>query len=270
MPAPVDLFGRALTVFTGSADQRGMQLRPDAQPAAAGRGRKKGQRRTPLLRPRTLVRVIIWGLFVMLAFASSSVISQLRDINAFPDIKMPLDPAGPDAWIRLVQVRQWLSGGNFFDHSVIHTNAPAGGPSRPIGRAPMDTLVAFFLFPDAFRPCNEHTPAAGGDMAARKPEPFDRRAAGHCGWQAFPACAGPRLARQYCCWSASTNTQPPGDVDHHGLLTGAVVRRAGAVAGAAAGRGGGALSMGALLGLMVWTSPESLVLAAAVLRAAGD
>lgn len=97
------------------------------------------------LRPRTISSLIVWGLFLLIALAASSVMEHLRAILSFPDLRLPLGSSGPDSWLRLTQVRQWLTGTDFFSHAVAGTNAPYGGIETPWTR-PMDALVAIFYF----------------------------------------------------------------------------------------------------------------------------
>lgn len=103
------------------------------------------------LRPRTLWTLIVWGLLLLVAFTSASVMEHLRAVLSFPDLKLPLGPYGPDSWLRLTQVRQWLTGTDFFSHAVAGTNAPDGGIETPWTR-PMDSLVSLFYFltPDKY------------------------------------------------------------------------------------------------------------------------
>lgn len=61
---------------------------------------------------------------------------------------IPLDANGrafgvadPDPWLRLSLVRDWLSGGSWFDHRVARTNAPFGGIESPWTR-PLDVVIA--------------------------------------------------------------------------------------------------------------------------------
>lgn len=61
---------------------------------------------------------------------------------------IPLDANGrafgvadPDPWLRLTLVRDWLTGGSWFDHGVARTNAPFGGIISPWTR-PLDVVIA--------------------------------------------------------------------------------------------------------------------------------
>ncbi|MFM9889451.1 MAG: hypothetical protein ACKVOE_02220 [Rickettsiales bacterium] len=82
------------------------------------------------------------ALLVMLVPLVLMVIRHWHDI--------PLDANGrafgvadPDPWLRLTLVREWLSGGSWFDHSVARTNAPFGGIVSPWTR-PLDVVIAAF------------------------------------------------------------------------------------------------------------------------------
>ncbi len=259
MPVPIDLSGRVFAIFIGAALSAGCNfaLLHSLLPQKG----KKGQRRESLLRPRTVIRVVIWVLFIMLAFASSSVVSQLHDINAFPNIKMPLDPAGPDAWLRLTQVRNWLSGESFFDHTVRQTNAPFGGISTHWTR-PMDALVAlYYSFTPSTLAINIRLMLAAtwlpASLSLVTVALLGLGAGRHFRHVQALGCGAILLLVSVYKYTA------PGDVDHHGLLT---VLWCGVLALLLSPRlaAVGALGMGALLGIMVWVSPESLILAAAV------
>lgn len=78
----------------------------------------------------------------------------IRALSHWHAVPIPADtafgPADPDPWVRLTLVRDWLSGGSWYDHGIHHSGAPDGGVSSPWTR-PMDMLIAFFtlLQPDS-------------------------------------------------------------------------------------------------------------------------
>ncbi len=64
------------------------------------------------------------------------------------DVPLPPDTligsADPDPWLRLSIVRDWLTGGSWYDHTIARSNAPWGGISSPWTR-PLDVVLAFFV-----------------------------------------------------------------------------------------------------------------------------
>ncbi len=78
----------------------------------------------------------LWGLFAVAhRFAVQTVP---------PWLSLPLPYgtligiADPDPWLRLTIVRDWLTGGSWYSHLMLHSNAPWGGnrdavdaPARP-------------------------------------------------------------------------------------------------------------------------------------------
>ncbi len=63
---------------------------------------------------------------------------ELIDNQEYADLNGPNDP---DPWLRLVIVRDWLGGGDWFSHAVTRTNAPIGGITSPWTR-PLDLAIA--------------------------------------------------------------------------------------------------------------------------------
>ncbi|MES2983815.1 MAG: hypothetical protein V4735_01345 [Pseudomonadota bacterium] len=57
------------------------------------------------------------------------------------DGAMPTGPSDPDSWLRLTLVRDWLSGGGWFDHTVVNSNTPFAGIPSPWTR-PLDLVIA--------------------------------------------------------------------------------------------------------------------------------
>jgi len=64
------------------------------------------------------------------------------------DVPLPPDTtigsADPDPWLRLAIVRDWLSGGGWYNHVIARSNAPWGGIASPWTR-PLDVVIAFFV-----------------------------------------------------------------------------------------------------------------------------
>lgn len=50
-------------------------------------------------------------------------------------------PRDPDSWLRLSQAKDWLSGGDWFDHRVTRSDAPHGATVTPWTR-PLDVVLA--------------------------------------------------------------------------------------------------------------------------------
>ena len=79
---------------------------------------------------RVLVRRgIIWAVIFALLFYLGY--QQQIQVMVWPHLSAPLVPDDSDVWLRLNQVRQWIAGGSFFDHSIPRTNAPFGGIAIP-------------------------------------------------------------------------------------------------------------------------------------------
>ncbi|HYD17702.1 MAG TPA: hypothetical protein VEF76_04400, partial [Patescibacteria group bacterium] len=74
---------------------------------------------------RRFRRRAVWGIFVFALVLGCSL--RMIDVLAWPALSAPLGPSNPDVWLRLAQLRQWLAGGDFFDHAIRNTNAPLGG-----------------------------------------------------------------------------------------------------------------------------------------------
>lgn len=229
--------------------------------------------RKPLLKAHTVALVLIWAFFILLALGSMQLSTQLQGIYAWPEIKFPLGPDnGPDTWLRLTQVRDWISGGGFFDHTVRNTNAPFGGISTHWTR-PMDALVAglYYLMPEQ----SGVTPLVA----------MDKRLMLAAAWLPAILCLlsvallGSAAGRHFKHTQAMGciailllisvfRYTSPGDVDHHGLLA---VLWCGALSLLLvnAPRMGTSLLLGALLGIMIWVSQESLLIVGAVFALMG-
>lgn len=218
------------------------------------------------IRPRAAWTAAVWGLFALAAFSSALMPGHLRAVFAFPALEIPLEPSSPDAWLRLAQVRQWLQGGDFFDHTVYNTGAPGDVVATHWTR-PMDALVALFHF---------LTPARPGT---------DVRLMLAAAWLPLVLCAGlfylvSSAAREsfnsvHARACAGTlvlfsvyHYATPGDVDHHLLLavlwSGAIfllLKRSLCALQA--------FGLGAVAGVMIWTSPEALFFAGLVFALLG-
>ncbi|MDF3024197.1 MAG: hypothetical protein K0R10_1558 [Alphaproteobacteria bacterium] len=258
MPLPLDSFGRMTALALGAAAGAGCgwffinMLLPNSAPVLS---------RLPAASPRRLREALIWGLFALLALGTSKLTGHLSAIYAYPKLEFPLNPADPDAWLRLTQVKQWISGGDFFSHDVPRTNAPIGGIATPWTR-PMDILISTFyaLFPARLgmevRMMLAATwlPVTLGFATFALLAAAARRQFRHV--QVMGIAALLLLTSVY-------DYTSPGDADHHGLLAALwcgvlLVLMSDHISRSAA------LVLGVLLGGMLWASPEALILSGAV------
>lgn len=187
------------------------------------------------------------------------ILRRCREVLDIKNLSYALGPDDPDPWLRLAQVREWLTGGDFFSHVVSRTNAPVGGISTPWTR-PFDALLAF--------------------MAQIMPGDIDTRLMLAAAW--LPPLLGlvalyvlSRAGRSmfrhtHVLWClvmmAALNPVvayfAPGASDHHALQ---VLLWCGALACIAvppSPRKG--LVLGSVLGVMLWVSPEALLVIALV------
>lgn len=166
-------------------------------------------------RPK-VVRSLTWlGVAILLFLAA---LKQQMTVLSWPLLKAPLMPDDSDVWLRLNQVRQWITGGSFYDHSVPRTNAPFGGISIHWTR-PLDAIEAALY---------HLTPATW---------PIDIRLMSMAAW--LPAllslliiffaakAAEQRMKHSLVFWCAAVMAAfsplkdfylAPGNADHHGLL----------------------------------------------------
>lgn len=212
------------------------------------------------LMPKNKWRVLLWllpvGWLVKLAFARQG------EVLKWPNLSAPLGPNDPDVWMRLNQVRQWLIGDDFLDHVVRNTNAPDIGSVYIHWTRPLDALLALgaWIAPRDFSvelrlmlSATWLPPLLGlfalFFMIRAAQKHFDHIHATGC---VFLLATFSPLAAYYL----------PGDADHHGLLAMLwcaviclVMRPLNIVTGFAGG---------AVLGLMLWISTESLMPIAAI------
>lgn len=258
MPLPLDSFGRIAATLIGAAAGTGCcwffinMLLPNSAPVPFPQSPAS---------PRRLREALIWGLFALLALGTSKLTGHLSGIYAYPKLEFPLNPADPDAWLRLTQVRQWLSGGDFFSHDVPRTNAPAGGISTPWTR-PMDMLLSLFYAATPSR--------LGMDVRLMLAAAWLPVTLGFATFALLAAAARRQFHHVQVMGIAALllltsvyDYTSPGDADHHGLLAALwcgvlLVLMSDGISKAAA------LLLGALLGGMLWTSPEALILSGAV------
>lgn len=258
MPLPLDSFGRLAALAIGAAAGAGCvwffisMLLPNSAPVSSSLSPAS---------PRRLREALIWGLFALLALGTSKLTGHLSGIYAYPKLEFPLNPADPDAWLRLTQVKQWISGGDFFDHSVPRTNAPLGGISTPWTR-PMDMLLSAFY---ALTPSR-----LGMDVRLMLAAAWLPVTLGFATFALLAAAARRQFHHVQVMGIAALllltsvyDYTSPGDADHHGLLAALwcgvlLMLMSDNISRIAA------LLLGVLLGAMLWTSPEALILAGAV------
>ncbi len=192
---------------------------------------------------------------------------RLADLSDWPVLAAPLPPYNPDAWMRLAEVRQWITGG-FFNHAVPATNAPIGGIESHWTR-PLDFVLAglYSLMPWTKTPelrlmlAAAWYPvllslAAASLMAAAAQKIFRHKHVMSC------------VLLLFLCSPYMGDHFRPGNADHHGLMSvlwcGVLVFLAGG-----AMRASQALATGILLGLITWISPEGLLIYATTLGILG-
>ncbi len=201
-----------------------------------------------------------WRLFpliITMAWSLRLALLRQNEVLKWPAVGHDLGPADSDVWLRLNQVRQWLGGGDFFDHLVYNTNAPYGGIAIHWTR-PLDALLAFFFkimppqLPDDTRllMASAWLPAVLGVVAFAVLSTGLLRRFRHVGvlWSLLLLVA----------FSPWQQYFPPGESDHHGLLSllwcvviALLVRPLSPRT---------AILTGSLLGFMFWINTEALLL----------
>lgn len=209
---------------------------------------------------KRLKRLALW--LLSFGFAFYVAWGRQAEILAFPQPDHVLWPNDPDIWVRLTQVRQWLQPGGFFDHLIRNTNAPFGGVSTHWTR-PLDILLVVFTAatPQAF-PMDTRLLIA----AAYLPPCLGLCALFFMSRAAFRLFENTHvlgcLVILFFFSATAFSYFAPGDSDHHGLLCmlwTAVICFA-VFPPALWAR----VLLGISLGLMLWVSPEALLLIAAV------
>ncbi|MDE1151456.1 MAG: GtrA family protein [Micavibrio sp.] len=220
---------------------------------------------TQLQSRRALLSLLIWLPVIFLALDSPELLAHFHAIMNFPGLTLPLNPPDTDAWLRLVQVRQWMTpaaGGDFFNHAVAGTNAPFGGVTTPWTR-PLDALLALIalLLPTSQSLTVRLMLAATwlpGIMGLAALWFVQKAAKVHFRHVYVLAVAAVLFAAGGLDYFAA------GDVDHHGLLS---LLWCGVLWLLLAEKK--AWLLGAFLGLMIWISPEGLLPAAFVAAVLG-
>jgi hypothetical protein len=174
-----------------------------------------------------------------------------------------IGPGDPDTWMRLTLVRDWLSGGDWYSHAITHSDAPFGTTVSPWTR-PLDMVIAFFtqLQPHSI------------DLSARL---INTALILPIFWMGLLLAGIYRLVHTLCplpsalpmagvlvCLSiVMKNYFGTGNADHHAMLATLFVwALIGIIKPTPSKRE--TLASGLLLSLMLWVSPEALVLIAVV------
>ncbi|MEZ0259837.1 MAG: hypothetical protein ACAH80_02445 [Alphaproteobacteria bacterium] len=178
-----------------------------------------------------------------------------------------IGPADPDTWLRLTQVRQWVTGGGFYNHQVAGTNAPFGGIETHWTR-PMDALLSVFY---AIAPHNLDVNAKLLFAANWLPA-FLCLGAIACIARAARLQAGSfhalAVSALLVFFGSLSSTQfAAGVADHHGLLC-LLWCAALALVFSPQSRNTG-IMLGAALGTSIWVSVEGLLPAAGIMALLG-
>lgn len=192
---------------------------------------------------------------------------RLMDLANWPQLGAPLHPFNPDVWMRLAEVRQWITDG-FFNHAVSGTNAPIGGIESHWTR-PLDFILAALY---SVTPAKDTTELRLMLAAAWYPVLLSLAAAGLMTATAY------RIFRHnhvlactlllFLCSPYMADYFKPGDADHHGLMSVLWCAVLALLAGGAL-QTRQAVATGILLGLITWISPEGMLIYAATLGVLG-
>jgi hypothetical protein len=172
---------------------------------------------------------------------------------------LPIGQTDPDTWLRLTLVREWLSGGGWYNHLVPNSNAPWVASASPWTR-PVDMVLAFFvsLQPDTL------------DLSTRL---MRASLLLPCLWLALLIAGIHRILRQLCPMpsayfmatalvvsnSLMLNYFGLGNADHHAPLAVLFIWAMAGILAPTPTRRLMVLS-GFLLGLQVWISVEAFLL----------
>lgn len=208
----------------------------------------------------------LWAAFILVI--SIPLVMRLLELADWPALDAPLRPYNPDVWLRLSLVRDWLAGSDFFSHAVPQTNAGLGGIETHWTR-PLDFILAglYWLMPPKTVPelrlmlAATWYPFALSLVAAALMAKAARNIFNHAH---VIACT----ILLFLCSPYFTDYFRPGDADHHGLMSvlwyGVLV-----LLPQNAMRPLQAAIIGMLVGLIIWISPEGLIIYAAVIGVMG-
>ncbi len=89
------------------------------------------------------IPVSLWALLLIPAVHLIYIISQWHHVPLRDGL--PIGQTDPDTWLRLTLVREWLTGGDWYNHWVPRANAPFEASASPWTR-PVDLVLAFFVY----------------------------------------------------------------------------------------------------------------------------
>jgi putative flippase GtrA len=212
-------------------------------------------------------RLWVWSAVLCSVFLSYGY--RYLDVLKWPGLSVVLTPTEPDVWMRLVKVRHWLSGAGFFDHAMPNANAPFGGVLTPWTR-PMDFLIAGFsrIVPSVQGASIELNLLLGATWLPAALLLCGLFLLSRAGMRQFNHAHVLVTITLLFIFNPVTYTYfAPGFVDHHGLLTvlwcGVLCCLTRPLARMSS------LIMGAVMGMMMWVSPETLVPIGSVFFALG-
>lgn len=204
------------------------------------------------------------GWLTVIAIATAHLAYALSKWYVIPlEDGLPIGQTDPDSWLRLTLVRDWLLGGSWYDHRVMHSNAPYGGSISPWTR-PLDLIIAALT---AIQP--ESVDISLRLMRASLLLPVL--------WMTLLVLGIHRVIRAilplpsaYAMAGVMVVTLPMlwnyfslGNADHHALLAVLFIWAMGGVLSESPSRRLMAFT-GVLLGLQLWVSVESLMLIALI------
>lgn len=206
------------------------------------------------------VPLSVWAILIALLPICLQLISTLAN---FPiSSGDPIGLADPDSWLRLTLVRDWLSGGSWYDHSYA-SNAPLERMQSPWTR-PMDLVIAAFT-----------QLQWGGELTLRL---VRTSMVLPMVWLALIMSAllfaTRRLTRMphavplvgvlFVSALINHNYLGVGNADHHGPLSALFCWVVALLINHDPRRRNGLVAIGALLALMLWINPEAMLMIAIV------
>ena len=211
--------------------------------------------------PRWLARVPIWAI----AIALVALPMLARALYVAWQLPAPLGTLvgvnDPDPWLRLTLVRDWLEGGSWYSHEMLRSNAPYAGISSPWTR-PLDVVIALLVWA---QPAAESTTLALHRAALLLPALWMALLLGGMAYAMRQLRAAPAAIFMTI---ALLGTMPVmwnyfglGNADHHAPLCALWVWTVALLLTPTTRH---CLIAGVLLALMLWMSPEALVLIGAL------
>ena len=91
--------------------------------------------------PKNITGRLPFSILIVLFFVLGHLVFVLSKWHAVPLYHgLPAGQTDPDTWLRLTLVRDWLTSGNWYDHTVWRSNAPFPPISSPWTR-PLDLII---------------------------------------------------------------------------------------------------------------------------------